>query len=475
MPNPYTGTDNDPFQEAQHRYLGPEWERFFGSLKGKNVRFATGGPGQAPEPTGYLGPGPEFDTARNYAVDAYGDQQKLLAQQLRGATAASDIAEASAQQAKSGVADREALDRALQGGLTPSPIVARGAGMYTATTEPAAGPVDPVAARAAILEKLPGHLRPAYEAQFAAQDAANRSALLAERKQAEVERHNTETEAVNKPFVPPVDPATGAPLTGDAMLKTLPPSKQALISSVLAGKQAIPTGAALKDPYWKGVIETANLIDPNFDTVNYNARANTRKDFTSGKAATQINAINTVVGHLHDLAAEGKNLGNTGMDWLNSIYNTLTPGGSKRGVAINNFETLKEGVANELMRTWRQVGAGSEKEIEDWKATIGAAKSPQELQGAFKTVGGMLESKLDALDSQYKQGMGTDRVSAITPESRKKLDALQGLEGAKTTVGAPKPPPGLVEMVAPDGGLLHVPAAQVDALLKAGAKRTGGS
>ena len=39
----------------------------------------------------------------------------------------------------------------------------------------------------------------------------------------------------------------------------------------------------------------------------------------------------------------------------------------------------------------------------------------------------MLQSKLDAMDFTYKQGMGTDAVSAISPESRKRLDALQGI------------------------------------------------
>jgi hypothetical protein len=224
--------------------------------------------------------------------------------------------------------------------------------------------------------------------------------------------------------------ANGAPLTGDALLSKVAPPIAATVRAVLDGRQAIPSGTATKDPYWKGVIALANQVDPNYDTVDFNARNKTRQDFTSGKSAQQINAINTVVGHLHDLSGAGDKLDNTGVDWFNGLRNRfLTSGGSTRGVALNNFNTLKEGVANELMRTWRQSGAGSEKEIEDWKSTIDASKSPEELQGAFKTIGGMLESKLGALDSQYKQGMGTQAVSAITPESRTRLDALQGMGG----------------------------------------------
>lgn len=293
---------------------------------------------------------------------------------------------------------------------------------------------DPNASRASILQRLPAQFRENQRAQWAAQDAAATKAQADQlRAQTEAAKANTEAvkaraaEASASPFAARVD-ATGKPLTGAAALEGLPESVRATVQAVLEGRQALPTGTATKDPYWKGVIQLANQADPTFDAVNYNARASTRKDFTSGAASKQINAINTVVGHLHDLAGKGEKLDNYGMNWLNSVRNALTPGGSERGVAINDFETLKEGVATELMRTWRQVGAGSEKEIEDWKAQISSAKSPQELRGAFKTIGGMLESKLDALDSQYKQGMGTDDVSAITPESRGKLDALQGVE-----------------------------------------------
>ena len=313
--------------------------------------------------------------------------------------------------------------------------------------------------RQEFLARLPpaSPARAAYEKQFAAQEAEAA-------KQAETERQHRATEAAATPFASVTD-EKGQPLMGPAVLEKLPPPIAATVKAVLDGRQMLPTGTATKDPYWKGIITLANQADPSFDAVDYNARAKTRSDFTSGKAAGQVNAINTVIGHLHDLADTGNKLGNTGLDWVNSIYNKLTPGGTDRGVTINNFETLKEGVANELMRVWRQVGAGSEKEIEDWKATIGASKSPQELKGAFKTIGGMLESKLGALDTQYKQGMGTDDVSAISPESRARLDALQGLAGVSGKT---------VKMVSPDGRTTRdVPADQVDHYLSMGAKRAG--
>jgi hypothetical protein len=314
----------------------------------------------------------------------------------------------------------------------------RGNPLYTVRPSPLETPEQ------RLMTLAPGAMQPQLQQQAVVDE-------LARRKQAESERANVAKEdlaanpfgiffqkptgAVGVTAGPrntqglPTD-ANGAPLTGDALLSKVAPPIAATVRAVLDGRQAIPSGTATKDPYWKGVIALANQVDPNYDTVDFNARNKTRQDFTSGKSAQQINAINTVVGHLHDLSGAGDKLDNTGVDWFNGLRNRfLTSGGSMRGVALNNFNTLKEGVANELMRTWRQSGAGSEKEIEDWKSTIDASKSPEELQGAFKTIGGMLESKLGALDSQYKQGMGTQAVSAITPESRTRLDALQGMGG----------------------------------------------
>lgn len=469
--NPYTGTLNDPFQEGQSNYAGPGWGQFFGGLQktqedaelaGKNYRVGWGGFGNTveggdmmPRRSGSgddratsLGfrterPGDE-DIARTLAINGYlgnlTDQSRLNAQQLQQQQAQTDLAKTTAAGAASDLTDRQTMDHALTGG----------------------GPVD----RARLLASVPGHLRPQIEAQLAASDAKLLNEQNDQRKLAETERHNRAGEAGSAAFVPPVDPATGAPLTGAAVLQTLSPAKQKLVQAVLEGRQAIPSGTALKDPYWKGILETANLVDPNFDTVNFNARANTRKDFTSGKAAGQINALNTVIGHLSDLAETGDKLGNTGMNWVNKIYNAITPGGSDRGVAINNFETLKEGVGTELMRVWRQAGAGSEKEIEDWKAQIGASKSPEELRGAFKTIGGMLESKLGALDSQYKQGMGTDKVSAIMPESRAKLDRLQGAKPAPAAT-----PSGTIRARDPQGNLHE---AKAGTPLPAGWKLEGG-
>lgn len=452
---------------AQAAYLGPSWDAFYGSLREGGSRLS--GAGMA-APDSDVANSADANTARTLGINHYlgdlTDQRRLTAQQLQQEQARTDLTKTAAAEAASDLAQREQMDRSLAP-IAEQQITTRTPGVDDTPDTITMRPATRETSRARLLASVPGHLRPQIEAQLAASDAKLLNEQNDARKLSETERHNKAGEAAASPFAAITDP-TGAPVTGPDVLARVPPQVAATVKAVIDGRQALPSGTALKDPYWKGIIGLVQQTDPTFDAVNFNARNATRQDFTKGKAAGQINAINTVIGHLSDLADTGGKLGNTGLNWANAVYNKLTPGGSERGVHLNNFETLKEGVANELMRVWRQVGAGSEKEIEDWKATIGSTKSPEELQGAFKTIGGMLESKLGALDSQYKQGMGTDKVTAVTPESRKRLDTLQGLGAAPASGGT-------VMLQPPGGGPARaVPADQVDHYLKLGATKVGG-
>jgi hypothetical protein len=158
----------------------------------------------------------------------------------------------------------------------------------------------------------------------------------------------------------------------------------------------------------------------------------------------------------------GTGLSNSPSDTVNAIKNWLVPGGSETGVAINNFNTAKQAVADELTRVYRQAG-GSEQDIQSWQSTINAAKSPAELQGAFKTIGGLLESKLGAMQNQYQQGMGTTPVSVVTPQTRGALNKLQGVAA-----------PAMVTIKTPDGRTLSIPASNVEKAKALGATVVGG-
>lgn len=213
---------------------------------------------------------------------------------------------------------------------------------------------------------------------------------------------------------------------GEDFIKTLPPAQAAQVKALAEGRMQFPGGFALKSPYWQQMLSAVAQYDPNFDTINYNARAQTRKDFTSGKSAQQVNALNTVIGHLDTLADKAKALNNSSWQSYNTLTNFLaTETGDPR---VTNFNVAREAVVDELTRVWRQAG-GSEKDIEERRKQLDAANSPQQLYGAIGGMGDLLESKLASMGEQYQQGTGTAPIEMVTPKARQTLTRLEGLAG----------------------------------------------
>jgi hypothetical protein len=223
-------------------------------------------------------------------------------------------------------------------------------------------------------------------------------------------------------FVPSADP--NAP-HGDAYLKSLNPQQAAMVKALAEGRQPWPSSFALKTPYWQKLMNDVFQYDPTFDTAtaSSNARMKVRTDFTSGTSAKQVNALNTVIGHFGTLSDQAEKLDNTRFPLINTARNAVRS--ATGSPAVTNFDTTKEAVASELVRVWRQAG-GASQDVQDWKATITSSQSPAQLRANLATIGQLLESKLEALLEQQRQGMGTAEIRLITPESRSALDKLEG-------------------------------------------------
>jgi hypothetical protein len=220
------------------------------------------------------------------------------------------------------------------------------------------------------------------------------------------------------------DNGTAAMLHGDDYLKTLPPTIADQVKAYASGKMPMPSGYALKSPYFQKMMQMVTQYDPSFDAVNYNARSKTRNDFTSGKSAQSINALNTVIGHLGTLSAAADKLDNSTFPTWNAVKNVYENAtGDPR---IKNFDTTKKAVVDELTRVWRGSG-GSEGDIKTWSDQINASNSPAQLHSVIGQIGDLLESKINALAETYKQGMGTtaDPIQFVTPKSQITLDALR--------------------------------------------------
>lgn len=227
---------------------------------------------------------------------------------------------------------------------------------------------------------------------------------------------------------------TSSNVTGDKAIEKLPAAVQMQVKALADGRMQFPSGQALKSPYWQNMLDAVAKYDPSFDAVNYNARAQTRKAFTSGKEAGMVNTLNTALGHLNELADASDALKNHDWKAFNTLGNFIaTQTGSP---VVTNFETIKSRVAPELVQAYRGAG-GAEADIERNLKDFDAAASPAQLHGALKVTAELLQSKIDALQKQYDQGMGSSRISLLSDAGQKTLDRLQGKSGGGADVPAP--------------------------------------
>jgi hypothetical protein len=235
---------------------------------------------------------------------------------------------------------------------------------------------------------------------------------------------------------PGANPADGSGIHGEDFLKSLPADKAQMVKALAEGRMQFPSGFALRSPQWTQMLQWVGEYDPSFDAANYGSRASTRKAFTSGKEGAQVNALNTVVGHLNAISEAADALGNSSIPMLNQAKNWL--GAQTGNPNIAKFKAIRNSVADELVRVWRQAG-GSEKDIEARLKDLDAANSPEQLHGVIATLTDLLGSKVESLQTQYRQGMGTiaGGLDLLTPESQRTIDRLRAKAEGRAMPAAP--------------------------------------
>lgn len=208
------------------------------------------------------------------------------------------------------------------------------------------------------------------------------------------------------------------------------------VVALAEGRMAFPSGFALKSPYWQKMLQLVSEYDPNFDAINYNARAKTRADFTSGKSAENIKSLNTAIGHLSTITEKFNELENSSFPSWNTMANWT---GSKAGnekiqSAVGGFDTAKLAVSGEMAKVFRSVGM-SQQEIEHWMDRLSSSQSPADFKSTMKTATDLMGGRLDAIGDQYTKGMGktTQGLDLLSPDAKKQFQKIQG--GGKPSGG----------------------------------------
>jgi len=224
-------------------------------------------------------------------------------------------------------------------------------------------------------------------------------------------------------------------LTGKALLDSLPPAIASQVKGISEGTQQLPQGmggAANR----QALLQLVNQYDPSFDAVNYNARAATRKDFTSGKSAQNITAMNTALGHLASLSDAYDKLGNTNYPIVNTIANAVENQFSPSNQAATTDVTAKaHAVSEELAKVFRSTGM-AESDVKAWENQINTSSTPAQSKKIIEGAVDLLNSRLDALGQQYNQGMGTTKqgIELLSPHAQAAYAKLTGNPPAETSV-----------------------------------------
>lgn len=214
-------------------------------------------------------------------------------------------------------------------------------------------------------------------------------------------------------------------VTGDAFLSSLDPQLAAQVKGIAEGRLPYPTGMYLRTPQGQAIANAVNQYDPNMNASDYQARAGTLKDFTSGQAARNVTSLNTVMGHLDALNEAGKKLNNGRFTYLNQAENAVAD--AMGDPSVKTYKLTANAVADELEKAFRGTG-GSLEGIRSWKAQIDTANSPEQMKAIVNQGIELLDSRINALGEQYNRGMKTNRdaFELLNPKEREIYQRLKG-------------------------------------------------
>jgi hypothetical protein len=179
----------------------------------------------------------------------------------------------------------------------------------------------------------------------------------------------------------------------------------------------------------EGSLSTASASTPSspyvpasLPTPTSKVQLTYQKDFTSGKTATQINALNTAVGHLFDANGIFSTLNNGALQSGNSLANYLSTATGK--AAAQNYGQAQDLVSSEISGAY---GANAVSDRQAQGSFGSAIDSPAQHAGYVNTVATFLSSKIAANVQSYRTAMGANPPSLdifISPANQVKLSAM---------------------------------------------------
>lgn len=400
----------------------PGWDAMFGGLNrakeiananGQDFRLSTAGLGRQGDDMKFsdLDYAPRMNALNEYATDLATRFRLSQAAVREGNARATDTEDA----VRNASTDRQHLDFAF---------------------------ADPKMSRDEILARLPGHMRASADAFYQSKDKARADLELAERKQTETERAARANEAIQ---------ANGL-LTDDAITQT---AKRYLETGVMP-----PLGMGDKTTRQR-VLNRAAQLDPSSNVAANSAgfRADSGSLAALQKSRDAIAAFEHTAARNIDVFLEtaGKVV-DTGSPIAN-ISARLVSGKMLGSPDQAAYDAARLVAVNEIAKITSnpnltgQLSDSARHEVEMFNPREATLKQTVAVMRILKAD---MANRITSLDEQLAQTRARVGTATAKPEP------------------SGKPSGGTVQMIAPDGRQLNVPAADVERLTALGAKKAGG-
>ncbi|MFD9897465.1 hypothetical protein [Mesorhizobium sp. NPDC059025] len=211
-------------------------------------------------------------------------------------------------------------------------------------------------------------------------------------------------------------------------LKQLPPSLAAQVQGIADGRIDLSKVTSLRGGERQELAKIVSLYDPTWDMSQTGARAATRKDYATGEMAKLAASTNLAIQHMGGMVGEAEKLNNTDYPSWNTVKNTF--GHGTGDPAVRAFETYRLGVADELAKAFKGVGALNKEEVEQWQNAISTSSSPEQLKAAVTSAMHMLAARTETYSQRYRNVMGADAPKFLTGASVKALEKI-GIDPAE--------------------------------------------
>lgn len=219
-----------------------------------------------------------------------------------------------------------------------------------------------------------------------------------------------------------IDTVNNSPEQIGAELKAKNPGYYAQLESIKDGKYKI-TGRGSNE--MNRISTQVQTIWPGTDLQALQSRYDTRKDFTSGKTANNITAINTALKHLDSLARNAEVLDNGSFRQGNRLGNILKTqiGDSRVRVLGSDINA----VTGELASTFKQTGA-TDTEIKNFQQSLDAADSKQVIKDVTDEFISLIGGRTQPLLERWQNSFGQDSSFPVVGRSGEAILTKHGFQ-----------------------------------------------